>query len=245
MEQNYYFDIHCHLIPGVDDGAKDIEESLAALKEEYDQNVRRIICTPHVTANITSQKVESIKATFDELKNRLKKTDFGHDMELYLGCELMYSESLAERLEAGEIWTMSGSSYILVEFLPTVPYEELYRAVRKLSAKGYIPILAHIERYLCLYKRMERIRDLQESGAYFQVNASSLKGGILNKKTAYIKKLCKSGLVHFLATDSHGMVYRQPDIKKGAEWVIHNCDSQVGQKILYQNGIAVLNDIII
>ncbi|MDR7813040.1 CpsB/CapC family capsule biosynthesis tyrosine phosphatase [Lacrimispora sp.] len=245
MEQNYYFDIHCHLIPGVDDGAKDIVESLAALKEEYDQNVRRIICTPHVTADITSQKAESIKAAFDELKNRLEKTDFGQDMELYLGCELMYSESLAERLEDGEIWTMSGSSYILVEFLPTVPYEELYRAVRKLSAKGYIPILAHIERYLCLYKRMERIRDLQESGAYFQVNASSLKGGMLNKKAAYIKKLCKSGLVHFLATDSHGMEYRQPDIKKGAEWVIHNCDSRVGQKILYQNGIAVLNDIII
>jgi len=245
LEQINYFDIHCHLIPGVDDGAKDIEESLAALKEEYDQNVRRIICTPHVTANLTSQKAEDIKASFDELKNRLKKTDFGQDMELYLGCELMYSESLAERLESGDIWTMSGSSYILVEFLPTVPYEELFRAVRKLSAKGYIPILAHIERYLCLYKRIERIHDLQESGAYFQVNASSLKGGMLNKKTAYIKKLCKSGLVHFLATDSHGMMYRQPDIKKGAEWVIRNCDSRLGQKILYQNGIAVLNDIII
>ncbi len=58
MEQIYFFDIHCHLIPGVDDGAKDIEESLAALKEEHDQNVRWIICTPHVTANLTSQKAE-------------------------------------------------------------------------------------------------------------------------------------------------------------------------------------------
>lgn len=245
MEQIYFFDIHCHLIPGVDDGAKDIEESLAALKEEHDQNVKWIICTPHVTADLNSQKAENIKASFDELKDRLKKTDFGQDMELYLGCELMYSESLAERLEAGEIWTMSGTSYILVEFLPSVSYEELYRAVGKLSAKGYIPILAHIERYLCLYKRLDRIRDLHESGAYFQVNASSLKGGMLNKRTTFIKKLCKSGLVHFLATDSHGMVYRQPDIKKGAEWVMHNCDSRLGQKILYQNGIAVLNDNII
>ncbi len=245
MEQIYFFDIHCHLIPGVDDGAKDIKESLAALKEEYDQNVRWIICTPHVTANLTSQEAKNIETSFGELKSRLKKTDFGHDMELYLGCELMYSESIAERLDAGEIWTMSGTSYILVEFLPSVAYEELCRAIRKLSAKGYIPILAHIERYLCLYKRLERIRDLQESGAYFQVNASSLKGGMLNQKSAYIKKLCKSGLVHFLATDSHGMVHRQPDIKKGAEWVINNCDSRLGQKILYQNGMAVLNDIII
>lgn len=245
MEQIYFFDIHCHLIPGVDDGAKDLKESLAALKEEYDQNVRQIICTPHVTANLTSQQAENINASFDDLKGRLEKTDFGKEMELYLGCELMYSESLAERLDAGEIWTMSGTSYILVEFLPSVAYEELYRAVRKLSARGYIPILAHIERYQCLNKRLERIRDLQDLGAYFQVNASSLKGGVLNQKAAFVKKLCKSGLVHFLATDSHGMVYRQPDIKKGAEWVMHNCDSRLGQKILYQNGIALLNDIII
>ena len=245
MEQIYFFDIHCHLIPGVDDGAKDIKESLAALKEEYDQNVRWIICTPHVTANLTSREAKNIETSFGELKSRLKKTDFGHDMELYLGCEIMYSESIAERLDAGEIWTMSGTSYVLVEFLPSVAYEELCRAVRRLSAKGYIPILAHIERYLCLYKSLERIRDLQESGAYFQVNASSLKGGILNQKSAYVKKLCKSGLVHFLATDSHGMVHRQPDIKKGAEWVINNCDSRLGQKILHQNGMAVLNDIII
>ncbi len=245
MEQIYFFDIHCHLVPGVDDGSKDIKESLAALKEEYDQNVRWVICTPHVTADITPQQGENIKASFDELKVRLAKTDFGKEMELYLGCELMYSESLEERLDAGEIWTISGTSYILVEFLPSVPYEELYHAVRKLSARGYNPILAHVERYLCLHKRQERIRDIQDLGAYFQVNASSLKGGVLNQKTAFVKKLCKSGLVHFLATDSHGMMYRQPDIKKGAEWVMHNCDSQSVQKILYQNGIAVLNDIII
>lgn len=245
MEQNYFFDIHCHLIPGVDDGAKDMKESLAALKEEYDQNVRWIICTPHVTAELTSKAAENMKTTFYELECRLKKTDFGNEMELYLGCELMYSESLAERLDTGEIWTMAGTSYILVEFFPTVAYEELYHAVRRLSAKGYIPILAHIERYLCLYKRTERIRDLQELGAYCQVNASSLKGNVFNQKTAYVKKLCKSGLVHFLATDSHGMVKRQPDIKRGAEWVIHNCDSRLGQKLLCQNGIAMLNDIII
>jgi protein-tyrosine phosphatase len=87
--------------------------------------------------------------------------------------------------------------------------------------------------------------DLQESGVYFQINASALKGGIFNQKAAYIKKLCKSGLVHFLATDSHGMGYRRPDIKRGAKWVIHNCDTQSGQKILYQNGMAVLKDTII
>ncbi|MEY8354671.1 CpsB/CapC family capsule biosynthesis tyrosine phosphatase [Lachnospiraceae bacterium 54-53] len=245
MEKNYYFDIHCHLIPGVDDGSKNIKESLAALKEEYDQNVRWVICTPHVTADLTLQAAENMKTAFFELEKRLKKTDFGNEMELYLGCELMYSESLAEKLDRGEIWTMAGTSYILVEFFPSAAYEELYHAVRRLSSKGYIPVLAHIERYSCLYKKTERIRELQELGAYCQVNASSLKGSVFDRKTAYVRKLCRSGLVHFLATDSHGMTYRPPDIKKGAEWVVNNCDSRLGEKLLCQNGIAMLNDIII
>ena len=229
----------------MDDGAKDIKESIAALREEYNQNVRKVICTPHAAANISFQKVEHIKTAFKELKTCLKKTEFGNEMELYLGCELMYSESLAERLESGEIWTMSGTSYILVEFPPTVTYEELYHAVRRLSDKGYLPILAHIERYQCLHKRLEQIKDLLDLGAYFQINASSLRAGIFHQRNSFIKKLCKSGLVHFLATDSHGMVHRQPDMKKGAEWVMHNCDSQLGQKILCQNGNSLLNDIII
>lgn len=245
MERNYYFDTHCHLIPDVDDGSKDMKESLAALKEEYDQNVRWIICTPHVTADLTLKEAERMKASFEELSHRLKKTDFGSEMKLYLGCELMYSESLAERLEQGEIWTMAGSSYILVEFFPSVAYEEMYHGVRRLANGKYIPVLAHIERYQCLHKREDRVRELQELGAYCQINSSSLIGGIFNQRSAYIKKLCQCGLVHFLGTDSHGMRYRQPDMKDGAEWLEHSCQAPYREKILYQNGLDLLEDIII
>lgn len=245
MEQTCFFDIHCHLVPGVDDGAKDMEESLAALKEEYDQNVRWVICTPHVTADLGLEEGEKIKASFEALFHNLKKTDFGNKMGLYLGCEIMYSESLVERLEAGEIWTMAGSSYILVEFFPSVPYDELYYGIRRLAAVGYIPVLAHIERYQCLYKRIDRVRKLQELGAYFQINASSIQGSLFNQREAYVKKLCRCGLVHFLGTDSHGIEYRPPDMKIGGRWLARNCDPLLRQKLLYQDGLDLLNDVII
>jgi protein-tyrosine phosphatase len=245
LEQTYFFDIHCHLVPGVDDGARDMKESLAALREEYVQNVRWIICTPHMAADLGSETAEKIKASFKELVYHLKKTDFGNELELYLGCEIMYSESLLERLEIGEVWTMAGSSYILIEFFPSVSYEELYHGVRRLAAGGYIPILAHIERYRCLYKEPGRIRELQELGAYCQINASSIRGSIFNQKTAYIRKLCQLGLVHFIGTDSHGLLYRPPDIKKGGKWLTRNCNPPLKYKLLYQNGLDLLEDIII
>lgn len=245
MEQNHVFDFHCHLVPGVDDGSKNMEESLAALREDYDQDVRWVICTPHVTADLSHEAEEKIKTSFSELERRLKETDFGSEMEIYLGCEFMYSESLADRLAAGELWTMAGSSYILVEFLPSAAYEELYQAVRRLCALGYIPILAHVERYLCLHKNADKFREMNEAGAYFQINTPGLNGTVFNKKTAYVRGLCKSGLIHFLGTDSHGMAYRRPDMKKGVQWVMRNCDRSLGEKMLYRNGLAVLNDAII
>lgn len=245
MEQIYFFDVHCHLVPGVDDGAKDMKESLAALKEEYDQNVRWVICTPHVTADLGLEEGEKIKASFEALLHNLKKTNFGNEMGLYLGCEIMYSESLVERLTTGEIWTMAGSSYILVEFFPSVSYEELYHGIRRLAAGGYIPILAHIERYQCLYKKIDRVRELQELGGYFQINASSIRGSVFDQREAYVKKLCRSGLIHFLGTDSHGMEYRPPDMKKGGKWLTRNCDPLLKQKLLYQDGLDLLNDVII
>lgn len=245
MEQIYYVDVHCHLIPGVDDGAKSMKESLAALKEQYDQNVRYVICTPHVTADLLPEAAENIRTSFDALERSLAKTTFGENIRLFLGCEIMYSESIIEKVVSGEIWTMGGSGYVLVEFLPSVSYEEICHAVRQLTDSGVLPILAHIERYQCLYKQIERIPKLQDMGAYCQINSSSLQGGLFNQRTAYIKKICKSGLIHFLGTDSHGMEKRRPDMKKGAEWVINNCNSQLRDRLLYRNGLDLLNDIII
>ena len=245
MEQIYYVDVHCHLIPGVDDGAKSMKESLAALKEQYDQNVKYVICTPHVTADLSPEVAENIRESFYDLERSLAKTTFGENIMLFLGCEIMYSESIIEKVVSGEIWTMGGSGYVLVEFLPSVSYEDICHAVRRLSDSGFLPILAHIERYQCLYKKIECIRKLQDMGAYCQINASTLQRGLFNQRSAFIKKICKSGLIHFLGTDSHGMEKRRPDMKNGSEWVIKNCNSQLRDRLLYRNGLDLLNNDII
>lgn len=243
--KGYYIDVHCHLIPGVDDGAKDMKESLEAMEEQYKQNVRIIICTPHVSADLTPEEAQGIQDAFVSLKNNLAETAFGKDMKLFLGCEMMYSESIPERLDSEDIWTMAESGYTLVEFLQSVSFEELYQASRQISDKGFLPVLAHIERYDCLYKRLDRINKLRDMGVYFQVNASSLIGGVFDSRASFMKKLCRAGLVHFLGTDSHGIKYRKPDMKKGAKWVEKHCNSPVKDSLLFQNGMDLLKNNII
>lgn len=236
------FDIHCHLIPGVDDGSQTMEESLEALRLEYEEGVRTIICTSHFSADCETGYAARIKDSFEQLKKRLKETSYGAEMKLYLGNELMYTESVLDCLESGQAYTMAGGHYVLVEFLPGVRYEELYRGLRKLCSGGYAPILAHMERYRCLAKNEERLDELKDLGIYLQVNGASLFGGLFDSASANVRKLCKAGRIHFLATDSHGTHYRKPQIKKAAEWIAGNCPEPLAERILQGNPLAVLED---
>lgn len=237
-----FYDIHCHLIPGVDDGSQTMDESLEALRLEYEEGVRNIICTSHFSADCKPDYADRLKESFEQLKARLKEQPFGSELKLYLGNELMYSESLMECLEEKRAYTMAGGHYVLVEFMPSVRYEDLYKGLRKLASGGYAPILAHMERYRCLYKAEERLGELQDLGIYLQVNGASLFGGLFDSASSNVKKLCKEGRIHFLGTDSHGTHYRKPEIRKAAAWIRDHCPAPVAERILYGNPLAVLED---
>lgn len=236
------YDMHCHLIPGVDDGSKDMEESIAALRLMAGEGVEHIFCTSHYSAECKDGYAQEVKEAFEKLKEQTEAEGMGDKLSLHLGNELMYTESLVEQLKQGNAWTMAGSHYVLVEFFPSVRYEELYGGLRRLASAGYLPILAHMERYACLTKLEDRLEELEDLAVYLQVNGASLFGGLFDKGHSYVRKLCKAGKIHFLGTDSHGTHYRKPDIKRAAEWVADNCTEHIARAMLYENPKAVLDD---
>lgn len=210
-------DVHAHILPGVDDGAESLEEARQMLQMAYDQGIRRIIATPHYRRG---QDAVRLRELAQELQKEAEKID--SNFRIYLGQELMDSEELLEDLKEGRAFTMAGSRYILIEFQPVVSFSHMCQRLRQLQMAGYLPVIAHMERYECL-KRGERVRDLIQAGNFTQMNFSSLQGNPLHKNTRWCRRQVLDGNVHLLGTDMHHINQRTPDIKKAVSWLSRNC----------------------
>lgn len=243
MSNNYLFDIHCHILYGVDDGAKTLEQSDKMLSIAYSQGIRKIILTPHFNKRIWDVDDETVKARYAQLVQLVR--DKYQGMELYLGCEVFYHGNTLEELEKGVIPTMAGSRYVLVEFDTSVRYEILSHAVMGIIQNDYIPIIAHAERYECLLKDVDRVYELKGFGALIQVNASGVMGdhGRLEKK--FIKNLLKKQQVNFIATDAHRDDKRAPMIKDCASYVTKKYGYDYARKIfsVYPECVVTNTDI--
>lgn len=226
------FDVHCHILPGVDDGAKTEDSTKRMLKFAAREGMNSIIATPHFKYGEDFVSPEDIYAKYQMVRAWWKQ--ISPKKELYLGSELFYSESIIEALKKGYALTINGTKYVLIEFPIYAEYGYIERAVKKLLYAGYIPILAHMERYKSLRKR-EQVQQLVDMGAYMQVNTSAIMGkhGILTKW--YLLKLIKSGLIHFIGTDAHGSRERRPEIRECVEYLRKKIGNKETRRIVEKN----------
>lgn len=202
-----YIDIHTHILPGVDDGAKDIDMTSKMLQIAYEQGVRSIIATPHFQLGKKVTK-EDLTVAYKKVQQEIES--LGLDINLYLGNEIMYQEGCLEAVKDGSALTLAGSRYVLIEFGYEVSYKTIYRGMQQFIQAGYLPIIAHVERYSALRKKENYINDLIELGCYIQMNGKSLMGGPFNKFSSWCKHLVKNGYVHFIASDCHNETERPP-----------------------------------
>jgi len=237
---NSFTDVHCHILPGLDDGARSLEQAKEMFETAYEEGIRTIIVTPHNYASRNSAAPEKIMETIQQLESHLK--EWGIPILLRAGNEIFYRSGVADLLERKRVLTLADSRYVLVEFDPYVEYSYLRDGLGELARYGFLPILAHTERYDCLYTKKERIRDLKNSGVYFQVNAASFleKWGSEYKKRAKI--LLKEGVVDLIGTDAHSNRSRAPKITLAASYLSKKLGDTYAEKILYKNPQAILND---
>ena len=194
-------DIHNHILYGVDDGSKDLDMSLAMLKEEMEQGVSTIYLTPHqnqqtLTGPLLKERYQSF---LEELKDK------GIDMDIRLGAEIYYYPGLKQDLLSGKALTMDESKYVLVEF-STRTETNVSEIVYELVMAGFTPIIAHIERYP--YLKKEDYFDIKEAGGLIQINSGSFSHF---SSRGLIKYLLKNDLVDYVATDAHDNSRRKVD----------------------------------
>lgn len=213
--------MHCHIIPGVDDGASDMDMSLDMLSIAYDEGIREIVFTPHFMLGDNSYTYEGLEETFSDLCS--KAAAKYPDLKLYLGNEVLYENGIIDELKNGNIHTMNNTKYVLVEFNIRTSYNEIYGAISELVMARYIPIIAHVERYRCLVDRLDRIEELVNMRVLLQMNISSVDGGFLNENTRWCRKLLKNEYITFLGTDAHNVDSRAPYTKEYIKKIRKKC----------------------
>ncbi len=200
---NRFVDIHSHLLPGIDDGAKNLTNSIELISKMYSYGIKNFITTPHVLGDVYPNSTETIKSKTQEVKEELIKQGFT-DITFNAAAEYMMDEQFVERLNNNDILTLK-DNYILVEMsFFNAPYN-LYDILFEIQLKGYKPVLAHPERYIFYHNDIQNYYKLKKAGCLFQLNLLSLtkQYGEGVKKTA--EDLIKKNLYDFVGTDTHHM----------------------------------------
>lgn len=233
-------DIHCHLIPGVDDGAANMEMAMNMLLLSASQGITGIFATPHSSA--FDLYGEEAGEQLRRLRAQARK--LFPDMALYSGCEVYCEGGIMNQiltaLEAGIYPSMNDTKYVLLEFSPWVRAEEAKRCARALLDHGWSPVIAHMERYGYLRELPELAEQFRDMGCLIQINAYSLSDEKDEAIRQWARRLAERRLADFLGTDAHRTYHRPPCVSRGLDWLYEHCDQDYADGIAFRNAQRLL-----
>lgn len=198
-------DMHSHLIPGIDDGAKTLEDSIALIKRLKSYGLRKIITTPHVMTEYFRNTPEIIKLGLEEVRSALQKEQI--DIQVDAAAEYYLDEIFLEKVESGQELLTIKDNFVLVETGFMNKPQMLMDIFFTMEMNGYKPILAHPERYHYLIKDEKLLKDLMDRDIYFQVNLLSLTGFYSKPIKHFAEMLIDENKVRLLGTDCHNQRY--------------------------------------
>ena len=196
-----FVDIHSHLLPGIDDGAKDLNNSIELIQKMSSYGIKNFITTPHVLGDVYPNSSETIKNKLKVVRDELEKRNI-YDVKINTAAEYMMDEQFSSLLEKDDILTLK-DNYILVEMSYFSPPINLFEILFQIQLKGYKPILAHPERYNSYHNNFEIYYKLKKAGCLFQLNLLSLTEQYGKFVTKTAERLIKENLYDFVGTDTH------------------------------------------
>lgn len=227
-----YLDIHAHILPAVDDGAKDMETSLALLEMLKEQGVTHVVATPHFypdTDNV-EEFVETVSKAYSDLK---RETEYKDLPTVYLGCELRYFVGMGKS-RAIKQFAIQNTKYLLLELPYGAPITKtvINDIVDIKEVLGLTPILAHVERYSKVSGFKKLLKLVSDGIALAHINA----GAVVSKEDARLcEKLIKGGYVSFLASDTHSVVNRPPYIKQALDIISNKLGRSAANRLVIKS----------
>ncbi len=193
-------DMHSHLIPGIDDGAQDMDQTIAILAKFESLGYKKVVTTPHIMTDSFPNNPEIIMSGLEKVKNEIKKV--GIEIEIEAAAEYYFDETLMPKIKNKELLTF-GDNYVLVEFAFHSPPQFLDQLFFELKTHGYRPVIAHFERYLYYLGKIDKAEKWRSEGINIQINLNSLFGQYGPEVQKQAEKLIDEGQFDFVGTDCH------------------------------------------
>lgn len=233
-------DIHAHILYGLDDGAKNMETTLAMLRSACQEGIDQIIATPHFICGANRYDIRLHRQRQHEVAELVKKNNIV--IKIYMGNELFLDEYLPGSIKAKQCCTLAGSDYVLVE-LPVTGFPKYIDSILyRILGEGHIPVLAHVERYEQIRSDPQTLYQFVQMGCVTQVNAASITGDAGRRFQETARDILFRGLCHLVATDMHSDRRRAPRLKDSYEQVRSWLGAERAVKIFETNPETILKN---
>ncbi len=229
---NEFIDIHSHLLPGIDDGAKDIENSIQLIDKMSSYGINNFVTTPHVLGDVYPNSSELILEKAQEVRDELIKRGYTN-IEFRAAAEYMMDEQFVERLANDDILVLK-DNYILVEMSYFNAPFNLFDILFEIQLKGYKPVLAHPERYNFYHKDFQMYYKLKKAGCVFQLNLLSLTEQYGKGVQKITNKLLEEGLYDFVGSDTHHMNHLRLLSKIGEKKTIKKIEGLIKKNYMFK-----------
>jgi len=206
-------DLHCHLLPGIDDGATDLDMAIEMARMAVADGITVVACSPHIYPGLYENDAVGIRAAIAALQGELDAR--GLALRLVEGADVHLAPGLADAVSAGRVPTLAGSRYLLLEPPHHVAPPRLEESVFELLLAGVVPVITHPERLTWIEDQYPVFERLVRGGAWMQITAGSLTGRFGRRPRYWAERMLDDGLVHLLASDAHHPRRRPPLLAEG------------------------------
>ncbi len=224
-----FCDLHAHFVYGLDDGAQTREDMERMLDAAYADGVTELFATPHTTPGVEPFAREQYLQRLEEARRYCRQKGYG--LTLYCGAEILYTPWLEQYVSQHRLPALAESEFLLVEFVPDIAYAELDAALQLLEGAGYIPVLAHIERYACLRGRAAyRLKERHD--IRYQINCSAVRGGRGFFVDRRVKRWLHDRLIDYVASDSHNCHTRRTRMREAYTLLERQCGKHYAAQLM-------------
>jgi len=233
-------DLHCHILPGIDDGAPDLAESLAMARIAIDDGIKITACTPHIYPGVYENNAAGIRKGMEALSQSL--IEHGIPLKLIEGADTHVAPQLVRQLRDDLVPTLNRSRFFLLEPPHHTAPPRFDEYVFYIVAAGYVPVITHPERLRWIEDHYPYFVKMAQQGAWMQLTTGSLTGHFGSRPRYWAERMLDEGLVHILASDGHGVHKRPPQMSAGRDVAEKLLGAAEATNLVWTRPLAIVNN---